>query len=284
MPEQVRDLYIDLMARAVTDSIFIDHPLANYTIGEFPIWSAKKRFAYRALSAIAEKAGFKVVRRSEQMDQSESVAKAREGGRDWPARAHTMIGHKRLQNLQYCVRTVIEEDVPGDFIETGVWRGGSCIFMRAMLKAYGIEDRRVWVADSFEGLPKPDPRYEADKGDTFHIYSDLAISREQVAANFASYGLLDDQVKFLKGWFKDTLPSAPIERLAIIRLDGDMYESTIQAIEPLYDKLSVGGFVIVDDYFLEPCARAIHDFRDARGIKDEIIDIDGAGSYWRKSS
>ncbi len=284
MPEEVRELYIDLMTRAVTDSIFIDHPLADYTVGEVPTWSAKRRFAYRALSAIAEKAGFRIVRQTQRINPLESVSEARAGGREWPARAHTMIGLKRLQNLKNCVQTVIDDDVPGDFIETGVWRGGSCIFMRAMLKAYGIRDRRVWVADSFEGLPKPDPRFDADKGDTFHIYSDLAISREQVAANFASYGLLDDQVQFLKGWFKDTLPSAPIERLAIIRLDGDMYESTIQAIEPLYDKLSVGGFVIVDDYFLEPCARAIHDFRAARGIKDEIIDIDGLGSYWRKSS
>jgi O-methyltransferase len=118
-----------------------------------------------------------------------------------------------------------------------------------------------------------------------HTYAAwLACSQEQVEENFRRYRLLDGQVRFLKGWFKDTLPNAPVGRLAILRLDGDMYESTIQALDALYDKLSPGGFVIVDDYHLQPCAQAIHDFREARGIGDEIRDIDGMGAYWRRGS
>ena len=98
--------------------------------------------------------------------------------------------------------------------------------------------------------------------------------------------MLDDRVKFLVGWFKDTLPSAPIDKLAVMRLDGDMYESTVQAIENLYPKLSVGGFCIVDDYVLFPdqAQKAVHDYRAAHGITDEILDIDGSGAYWRKTS
>jgi O-methyltransferase len=195
-----------------------------------------------------------------------------------------MIGRKRLDNLQSCVESVLTEGVEGDFIETGVWRGGSCIFMRAILAAHGVHDRRVFVADSFAGLPEPDgDKYPEDKGDTHHIHDRLAISREQVAANFEKYGLLDDQVVFLKGWFKDTLPNAPIEKLAVLRLDGDMYESTMDALESLYPKLSPGGYCIIDDYSLPGCEKAVADYRARHGIEDEIQTIDWTGSYWQKS-
>lgn len=107
---------------------------------------------------------------------------------------------------------------------------------------------------------------------------------ELVKHNFRRYGLLDDQVEFLVGWFKDTLPTAPIDRLAVLRLDGDMYESTRQAIEALYPRLSVGGYCIVDDYGDIPgCPQAIHDYRQANGITDEIVDVAGRGVFWRRS-
>ncbi|HYM33215.1 MAG TPA: TylF/MycF family methyltransferase [Candidatus Cybelea sp.] len=207
-------------------------------------------------------------------------------GLDWPLRAHTMIGKFRMENLRGAVEHVLKNSVPGDLIETGVWRGGACIYMRAILKAYGIDDRTVWVADSFEGLPLPDPeRYPADRGDAHHKYPELAISLEEVQANFAKYGLLDDQVRFLKGWFKDTLPTAPIEKLAILRLDGDMYESTMDALTALYEKVSPGGVIIVDDFGVIPaCRQAIHDFRNARRIDAPIQPIDGVGIYWIKQA
>ncbi len=211
-------------------------------------------------------------------------ANLREYGWDWPSRAHTMIGRKRLENVRSLTESVLGNQVPGDLIETGVWRGGACILMRAVLDAYRVTDRTVWVADSFEGLPAPDEdRFPADKGDTFHTYADLAVSLEQVQSNFGKYGLLDEQVRFLKGWFKDTLPSAPIERLALLRLDGDMYESTMVALEHLYPKLSVGGYVIVDDYQVVPaCRQAVTDYVNAQGFVPTIEEIDGVGVFWRK--
>ncbi len=148
-------------------------------------------------------------------------------GKVWPGYADTMIGLKRLDNLQHCVETALYENIPSDLVETGVWRGGACIFMRAILAAYNETDRKVYVADSFAGLPEPDAeKYPQDSGDKHFIEEYLAVSQEQVARNFERYGLLDDQVVFLKGWFKDTLPSASFNQLAVIRLDGDMYEST----------------------------------------------------------
>jgi hypothetical protein len=204
-------------------------------------------------------------------------------GKDWPGDADTMIGLKRLDNLHFCIEQVIQHRIPGDFIETGVWRGGACIFMRAALKAYMDEGRQVWVADSFEGLPKPDGRYRADDGDRHWTMTDtLAVSLEQVQANFGRYGLLDERVRFLKGWFKDTLPLAPIESLAILRLDGDMYASTMDALTNLYPKVSAGGYVIIDDYALAGCRRAVDDFRQQMRIESPAIPIDWTGVYWKK--
>jgi hypothetical protein len=213
-----------------------------------------------------------------------SEPELRTDGRDWPATAETMVGLRRLDNVQHCVTEVLRLGVPGDLIETGVWRGGAVILMRAVLKAYGETRRIVWAADSFEGLPKPDAeRYPADEGDPHWTFPQLAVSVKEVQANFARYGLLDDQVRFLQGWFRDTLPTAPIERLAVLRLDGDMYESTIVALDSLYPKLSPGGFVIVDDYNCVPqCRMAVDDFRAAHGIVDAIRSIDWTAVYWQR--
>jgi Macrocin-O-methyltransferase (TylF) len=209
----------------------------------------------------------------------------RESGQDWPSQAHSMIGNARMTNLRNITELVIRERIPGDFIETGVWRGGACIMMRAVLKAYGAGDRCVWVADSFCGLPKPSRQVASDAGDLHHTFSELAVSLDQVQANFAKYGLLDHQVQFLKGWFSETLPSAPIGQLAILRLDGDMYESTMDALTHLYDKVSEGGFIIVDDFGAVPgCQKAVVDFREQRKINSAIQQIDGYGVFWRKSS
>ena len=203
----------------------------------------------------------------------------------WPSRAHTMIGVPRLDNIRACAEEVIRAGVAGDFIETGVWRGGACIFMRGILKAHGVEDRVVWVADSFAGLPPGDPaKYPKESPAEFHQYADLAVSLAQVQQNFARYGLLDGQVKFLKGWFRDTLPTAPIGKLALMRLDGDLYESTMDALVALYPKLSSGGFAIIDDYNLvQSCTEAVVDFRRERGVQEPLSLIEGGGAFWQKA-
>lgn len=209
----------------------------------------------------------------------------RREGWDWPETAHSMVGIKRLENIAELTRIVLHDNVPGDFIETGVWRGGVCILMRGSLKAHGDKTRKVYVADSFEGLPPPDEKnYPADAGQNAHIFKELAVSQEQVAENFRAYDLLDDQVQFVKGWFKDTLPKLPAPSFSLIRLDGDLYESTIQGLENLYPKLSVGGFMVIDDYgSWVTCKQAVDDYRAAHKIVDPIIPIDAAGVFWRRS-
>ena len=211
-------------------------------------------------------------------------ARERAEGRDWPTQAHTMVGAKRLDNVQFCVEDVLRRGVRGDLMETGVWRGGTVILMRAILKAHAVYDRCVWAADSFAGLPPANAaQYPADAGSPLDRYKELACSLEQVQDNFRSYGLLDEQVKFLKGWFRDTLPGAPVQQLAVLRLDGDLYESTMDALVHLYPKLVPGGYLIVDDYGDIPaCRQAVHDYRERHGITEEIQAIDWTGVYWKK--
>lgn len=211
-------------------------------------------------------------------------ATEREFGLDWPEHAETMAGLRRLNNVQECMEDVIARGVPGDFIETGVWRGGTSIFMRAVLAARGETSASVWVADSFAGLPRPNAiDYPADEGLDYFSHGELSVGLNSVRANFARYGMLDDRVRFLPGWFKDTLPDADIDRLALLRLDGDLYESTIDALRALYPKLSVGGYCIVDDYgALDACRRAVDDYRATHGITEPMEAIDWTGTYWRR--
>lgn len=205
-------------------------------------------------------------------------------GRIWPSKAHTMLGMARLDNVQYCVEEVLRHDVPGDLVETGVWRGGVTILMRGLLKAHGADDRRVWVVDSFEGLPAANrARYPKESELELDKFVELSVPLDEVRRNFEAYGLLDDQVRFLKGWFRDTLPTAPIERVAVMHLDGDLYESTTDALVNLYPKLSPGGFVIVDDYgLLDCCTEAVEDFRRNHGIATELTPLPWSGAYWQK--
>jgi len=209
---------------------------------------------------------------------------ARAQGRDWPRDAHTMAGAARLANLADLVNRTLDEGIPGDYIETGAWRGGCCILMRAVLAARSEPHRRVFVADSFEGLPPPNPvRYAADAGDRHHEVLQLAVPLDEVKANFARYGLLDEQVVFVKGFFDQTLPALDAGPFALLRLDGDMYESTIVALESLYPRLSPGGFVIIDDYgAVEGCRLAVDSFRRANGITAPLETIDWTGVWWRK--
>jgi hypothetical protein len=248
--QSTRRLYLDLLEKAVTNLLYGDSPIPNPWLPETEFDSGR-----------------------------------RENGQDWPSQAHTMVGLKRIQNVRFCLEQVIADGVPGDFIETGVWRGGVCIFARAVLAAHDVTGRQIWVADSFEGIPDPGENGHAmDKEMALHQANDvLGVTMDTVKENFERYGLLDDQVRFLPGWFKDSLPTAPIDKLAVIRLDGDLYESTIDALKNLYHRLSPGGFVIIDDYCIPACRQAVEDFRSTEGIADPIEKIDDYSVFWRRA-
>lgn len=202
-------------------------------------------------------------------------------------RAHTLASPKALSNVQELAVRAVEEKVQGDFMEVGAWRGGASILMRAVLDALGDRHRQVWVADSFQGFPPPDPQVDvvdAVIAEYLQAIGGFTATLKEVQDNFRRYGLLDKRVRFVNGWFRESLPKAPLGKLSLVRLDGDFYESTRCALENLYDKLSPGGFLIVDDYApLFGALRAIDEFRSARGIREKLVQVDDQVHYWRKT-
>jgi Macrocin-O-methyltransferase (TylF) len=252
---ETAELFLDLLKRSLTNTLFATEPDSN------------------------------------EEDNPRYVSKAIQHYQQGPA--VSMVPLARMNQLQNCVVDVVTKQVPGDLVETGVWRGGVTIFMRALLKVLGDQDRCVWAADSFEGLPEPDPvkfpvEYKAFKSAAMtKYYNHLAVSLEEVQRNFAAYGMLDDRVRFLKGWFCNTLPIAPIGKIAVLRLDGDYYESTRDSLVNLYDKVSVGGYVIIDDYGEDTwtyCRKAVDEFRAERKIKSPLIRVDRPCSYWQRTA
>lgn len=271
--------YLDLMQRALTASLYdesawirLEAKAPSLTELRRPAKFARDFLRYVVLRNL-DRRSIAAARRLP------FDAAVRREGRDWPLFGYTMIGHRRLDNVRRRVEHVLADDIPGDLLEAGVWRGGTTIFMRAVLRAYGVADRTVWVADSFAGLPRP---VDAADGTDFSGIGILKVSADQVRANFDRFGLLDEQVRFLEGWFRDTLPAAPIQHLAVLRLDADLYSSTMDTLVALYDRVSPGGYVIVDDYHSwRSCRRAVDEFLAGRGLSPRIETIDWAGAYWR---
>lgn len=277
-------LYIDLLKQAVSEALHTPQSALVASQPERPVGGARVgpwlRYGGRR---VASRRGYELAKRIE--IPATFVTDGLYDNRV-PFSGETMIGLKRLENVRVCVERVIKDQVPGDLIETGVWRGGCAIFMRGILAAHGIDDRQVWLADSFAGLPEPDTaRYPLDEFSDLHNQVGLAVSREDVEANFRRYGLLDDQVRFVEGWFEETLPNLAGHTWAVIRLDGDLYQSTIEALENLYPGLSPGGYCIVDDYgTYSACRQAVEDYRSKHDVDEPIVDIDGSGAFWRRAA
>mmetsp|Transcript_24367 Transcript_24367/g.67420 ORF Transcript_24367/g.67420 Transcript_24367/m.67420 type:complete len:406 (-) Transcript_24367:67-1284(-) len=209
----------------------------------------------------------------------------RKNGLDFTFLGDTMTGWARLDNVYDLLRNVTRNNIKGDYIETGVWRGGSSIFAKAALRALEPNSGRVsYVCDSFHGLPPGDKSLNVkDKG--WNDWPYLSVSSDIVANNFIKYGLLDATVVFAKGFFNETMPLLrnQIEFLSIMRLDGDMYESTVDVLYNLYDKLSIGGYAIIDDWYGFPAKTACLDFFEVHGINPTIVTIDIVSVYWQKT-
>ena len=261
-------LYLDLLKHCLIGSIYEDAPIPNFIAGETAaVYCRSKRLR----------------------------------GEDWPSLAHTMIGLKRLENIQMLVQQILADGIEGDVIEAGVWRGGAAIFMRGVLKAYDVRDRNVWVADSFNGFPPAESVSEQSyqsvalrtavealdhNPKAFANYREQLMngtSYDEVRNNFEKYNLFDEQVRFLPGWFRDTLPAAPIKKLALLRVDCDLYDSTMDVLQSLYPKLSPGGFTIIDDYYaFEECQKAVNDYVCSVNAEVTVQRTEDDLVFWRK--
>jgi O-methyltransferase len=210
------------------------------------------------------------------------VPKSRVEGLDEPLDGFTMIGLKRLDNLHEMLDYVRINKIDGDLIETGVWRGGATIFMRYYCKLYNL-NKKVFVCDSFKGLPKPSGKFDADRGDLHYTYESLSVSLDKVKSNFEKFNCLDNSVIFIEGFFGETLPNNEmIEKISLLRMDGDMYESTHDVFYSIYDKVVDGAPIIIDDYCLNGCKQCVTDFRNNNNINSEIKTVDRCGIYWIK--
>jgi hypothetical protein len=207
-------------------------------------------------------------------------------------RFQTTLAVADLVHLEVIVDRILEDQVQGDFMEAGVFRGGTCIFLRGILMARREETRRVYVADSFAGIPPPRRRIEdvstgrvlePELDPTTDWVDRFVAGEELVRYNFRRYGLLDERVHFLRGFFNDSLPpvfgstnaehpvvvaDSPI--LALLRIDADAYDGVLDALEGAYHRLSPGGFVIIDDWHLGGARAACHFFRRRFNITGPI--------------
>ena len=262
------DLYLDLLIKSLTDT----------TDDEKEHFISKKVIGINTINKLLKPFNYEICKKR--------IINKANGGLDrkiHAPNATSLIGRSRMNCIKECYDIINKENIEGDILEAGVWKGGATIFMNALLKVNNDQTRKVYAADSFEGCPPA--TLEEDKEDKYSEFTFLQAGIDLVKSNFKKYNLLNDNVFFLKGWFKDTLPDAPFTKLSLIRADGDMYESTMDILENTYHKLSVGGFVLIDDYgAIEACKKVVDDFRRDKNINDEIIKVDWTGVYWRKSA
>jgi O-methyltransferase len=201
---------------------------------------------------------------------------------------YAMQGRGELVTLGSHVRQVLEANVPGDFVECGVWRGG-CSFLMADLLRRARSDRRVRLFDSFEGLPEPDEidgtaAVEwAENKDPENYFDNCRATLENVQEAAVALGLAD-RTRMVKGWFDDTLlvNRDAIGPIALLRIDADWHASVECCLESLYDQVSDGGIVILDDYFdWDGCAVAVHEFLGKRRLCHRIRS-EGRAAYFQK--
>jgi O-methyltransferase len=198
-------------------------------------------------------------------------------------RPFTMISNDWLTDLARLVQTVLANDIPGDFVECGVWRGGASFLMADLLRQAGEQNRKVWLFDSFEGLPPPEvvdgpaaQQYAIETTNPYY-YDNCRVSVEEVRQAAAQLGLAE-YTECVQGWFDQTLPAhrSRIGPIALLRLDCDWHASMRCCLDNLYDQVADGGFVAVDDYFgLDGCALAVHEFLGERHLAHRIESFAG---------
>jgi hypothetical protein len=211
-------------------------------------------------------------------------------------RPYTMTSAERLWSLLNAVRYVVEEDIPGDLAECGVWRGGSIMAMALQLRDMGVGDRRIWLYDTFAGMTPPtaedveagtgttaaDMLSHTDVGDGNNVW--CVAGRADVEANVRSTGYPMDQFTFVEGDVARTLYEQAPDRIALLRLDTDWYESTRIGLEVLYPRLAVGGVCILDDYgHWEGARKAVDDYFADRGLRPFMHPIDYSGRLFIKT-
>lgn len=206
-------------------------------------------------------------------------------------RPYTMTRVERMYALWSAVRYVIAAGVPGDFVECGVWRGGSMMLIALTLEQLGVRDRRLHLLDTFEGMPEPAAvdRPLAARLDTVRAWTRgrrrshnewLYAPLDEVRRNMARTGFPDDQVEYVKGMVEETLPAAAPTSIALLRLDTDFYSSTLHELETLYPRLVSGGVLVIDDYgYWRGSREATDQYLASANLKLLLLKVDAEARF-----
>ncbi|ANE53626.1 macrocin-O-methyltransferase [Flavisolibacter tropicus] len=195
-------------------------------------------------------------------------------------RLYTMTSSERLVSLSRAIEYIHYNNIEGDMVECGVWKGGSMMLAANKLKSLNNTSKSLFLFDTFEGMSHPtdvDVTYEHNSAKellenqernpevaNIWCYSTL----EEVRANLHSTGYPSEKIHFIKGKVEQTLPYGKINTISLLRLDTDWYESTKHELEILYDRLVSGGVLIIDDYGHWSGARkAVDEFIANRKLK-----------------
>ena len=202
----------------------------------------------------------------------------------------TMTSSERLWSLINAVRHVVSNEIAGDFVECGVWRGGSVMAMTGELSTLGVTDRKIWLYDTFAGMTDPTAAdVEAGSGVTAaDMLSSTAVAEgdnvwcvaglPDVQANVRSTGYPFENFTFVEGDVAQTLESSFPETISLLRLDTDWYESTRMELEVLYPRLTIGGVCIFDDYgHWQGARKAVDEYFEKLGHRPYMHPIDYSG-------
>lgn len=187
----------------------------------------------------------------------------------------TMVNFREFQTILDHYDNILK--IPGDIVECGCWRGGFSIFLSTL-----FANKKIWVCDSFAGFQPLDHATYEYAGErhipsmTHNMIGPMSISLEEVQNYFIEYNLLDknkqnDRIQFIKGFVKDSLPTSGIENISLLRIDVDAFSATLEVLELLYDKVSVGGFIVFDDSALRESLDAIKAFIKQRNLETYLI-------------
>jgi hypothetical protein len=202
---------------------------------------------------------------------------------------YSMTTVERMYSLYNAVHNVLNNNIGGDFVECGVWRGGSAMMIALILKEQKIKERKIYLYDTFEGMSEPTEKdlahtgekaefllkqNEHNKEESVWCLADLA----DVKRNMALTGIESDQMIFVKGKVEDTIPNTIPEQIALLRLDTDWYESTKHELIHLYPKLIKKGILIIDDYgHWKGCKEAVDEYFAQHKIHLMLNRIDYTG-------
>lgn len=203
--------------------------------------------------------------------------------------SYTMTSVERGFSLFKAVEYIVKNNIPGDLVECGVWKGGSCMLIAKALNLFGDSDRKIYLYDTYEGMPEPTEedviswngrsvleKWEEDKSGTKDNFGSWAVGLEEVKVNVLGTGYPENKFVFVPGDVAHTLKDIKPDKISLLRLDTDWYASTVEELETLYPLLVEKGVLIIDDYgHFDGARKAVDEYFEDSPILLNRIDYTG---------